>query len=348
MRAIGQLNPIQVTDRLQLIAGYHRVLAARELQWPEIDARIFEGDELNSRLAEIDENLVRLELSELERGELILEREAVLKAMGLRANSGTNLKNGTGDKLTPVTKTTADIATEMGVSERTLQRTKSVVEKLPEPVRDAIRTTPVANNRSDLERLAKEVPETQAAIVEQIKTGAAQNVTEARQQVNRLAPLMTSASEEWYTPVHIVDLVRDVLGDIDLDPASHPEANKTVCATEFYTKRDNGLLKPWTGRVYLNPPYGDGIGAWTEKLITEFAAGNIESAIALVPGRIDTQWFAPLYDFPICAIRGRLKFGGSSDNAATFPSVAVYLGGKVTKFVRTFNRVGVVVERVKI
>jgi hypothetical protein len=159
----------------------------------------------------------------------------------------------------------------------------------------------------------------------------------------RLAPLMTSASEEWYTPAHIVEMARDVLGVIDLDPCTSEVANQTVKAAYVYTKDDDGLAQDWTGRVYMNPPYGDVIGQWTTKLVDEYNAGNVDEAIALLPGRIDTQWFQPLFDFPICCIRGRLKFSGA--DAATFPSVVIYMGRNKQKFVEVFSKVGAILER---
>ncbi len=59
---------------------------------------------------------------------------------------------------------------------------------------------------------------------------------------------------EYYTPAEFAEAARYVLGGIDLDPASNARANKTVRAETYYTKRHNGLIKPWHGRVYCNAP----------------------------------------------------------------------------------------------
>src|SRR6266496_5442474 len=50
-----------------------------------------------------------------------------------------------------------------------------------------------------------------------------------------------NADDEWYTPPEIIELVRTVLGEIDLDPASCIEAQRTVMAKRFYTKHNDGL-----------------------------------------------------------------------------------------------------------
>src|SRR5262245_15081447 len=96
---------------------------------------------------------------------------------------------------------------------------------------------------------------------------------------------------EWYTPARYVELARRVLGAIDLDPASCEAAQKTVCATTYYTKED-GLLREWHGRVWLNPPYAQpDIAHFIDKLITERSDGRITAAIALVNNYTDTGWF---------------------------------------------------------
>ena len=62
---------------------------------------------------------------------------------------------------------------------------------------------------------------------------------------------------EWYTPANILEAVAEVLGAIDLDPASSAaqQAHATVKATRYFTIADNSLEQRWRGRVFLNQPY---------------------------------------------------------------------------------------------
>jgi hypothetical protein len=63
-----------------------------------------------------------------------------------------------------------------------------------------------------------------------------------------------SATEDWGTPPYIIEALGGA-GSFDLDPASM-ENPPSATARRCYTIRDNGLLLPWFGRVWLNPPYG--------------------------------------------------------------------------------------------
>jgi hypothetical protein len=157
-------------------------------------------------------------------------------------------------------------------------------------------------------------------------------------QVERMGVHYSSASDQWNTPAHVVEKVSEMLGGIDLDPCSN-EGAPNVPAESHFTVADNGLSKTWSGKVYMNPPYGDAIPQWTLKLHQEYAAGNVTEAIALLPARTDTAWFYILRGYPRCFIRGRLKFG-ESDTGAPFPSVAVYLGNNLLGFAETFKALG--------
>ena len=158
-----------------------------------------------------------------------------------------------------------------------------------------------------------------------------------REQWTPGSGLMSSDSVEWYTPRHIVEAVVATMHGIDLDPCAEP--GKSIPAVTHYTEVDDGLGRPWSGRVYMNPPYGRVIGAWVDKLADEFDAGNVTEAVALVPARTDTAWWAHLPTSVVCFVTGRLSFS-DHDSPAPFPSAACYLGTRHREFAEAFIGIG--------
>ena len=61
--------------------------------------------------------------------------------------------------------------------------------------------------------------------------------------------------ETWHTPENYVEKVREVLGNIDVDPASNAVAQETVKAGLWYGEDEDGTTQEWLGRVFCNPPY---------------------------------------------------------------------------------------------
>lgn len=154
-----------------------------------------------------------------------------------------------------------------------------------------------------------------------------------------------SDSPEWYTPPEIVAAAQEVLGQIDLDPCSNDADEPNVPAVAHYTQPDDGLTQLWGGKVYMNPPYGDEIIGWVRKLVDEHESGRVPEAIALVPARVDTQWWQLVRDLPVCFVEGRLKFVGA-ENSAPFPSAVLYLGDNLGRFLQVFGELGNVYQRV--
>lgn len=150
------------------------------------------------------------------------------------------------------------------------------------------------------------------------------------------AVMFSSTDVEWTTPEKVIARVNATLGGIDLDPCSN--GNSSI-ATRQLTKADNGLAEEWTGKVYMNPPYGREIMKWVEKLVRSHESGDVPEAIALVPARTETAWFQQFRDYPICLLRGRLRFNGGK-TGAPFPSAAVYLGERVGEFCAAFGDIG--------
>lgn len=162
--------------------------------------------------------------------------------------------------------------------------------------------------------------------------------------------LVASDENEWYTPVEYIEAARDILGGIDLDPASSAIANETVGAAKFYTVEEDGLSLPWSGRVWLNPPYGGLASEFTERLVLEYQAGEVTRAVALVNAHCtDTKWFQRLFDYPVCFTRGRIDFnsaGREKATTSTHGSAFVYLGEYPIEFAKRFSEFGTTVVRI--
>lgn len=164
-------------------------------------------------------------------------------------------------------------------------------------------------------------------------------------------------SNEWYTPAKYVDAAREVMGGIDLDPASCEMANKVVRASRYYTQKENGLMRSWTAStIWLNPPYGHTQGgasmshqrAFAEKLLREYAASTIGQAILLSLGNPNSVWFQPFFDFTVCFYRGHIDFYRPDGSTGTFgfPLAFVYLGPNEQRFAHVFSKFGRIVRAI--
>jgi ParB family chromosome partitioning protein len=164
---------------------------------------------------------------------------------------------------------------------------------------------------------------------------------------NNPASIYYSAkSVEWYTPIEIVESARKVLGEIDVDPASCPRANFLVQAKTYFTKEDDGLSKPWFGKVWLNPPFGRLGPKFAKKLVSEYESGSVHEAIFLANANaLTAAWFHPLLDYPICVPRGRTKFWNQNGigEAPGNGSLLVYLGTNPEKFAEHFGQFGAII-----
>jgi ParB family chromosome partitioning protein len=159
-----------------------------------------------------------------------------------------------------------------------------------------------------------------------------------------------TGDNEWFTPPQYLDLVRWVMGAIDLDPASHPLAQRTVNAGRFFTKNDDGLKQEWRGRVWLNPPYERGlIDGFVAKLVGELSAGRVEQAILLTNNSGDTDWFlqAGKAAAAVCITHGRIRFlnPARDDEAPLQGQAFFYFGADPLRFAEAFGKVGLVWPR---
>ena len=196
------------------------------------------------------------------------------------------------------------------------------------------------NKLRDVAKIKRDAPE----VFEEIVAGD----TTVREAKAILKPHVAhnSGNNEWYTPEPYIEAARLVMGDIDLDPASCQTANGVVRAKTFFTAEDDGLAQPWSGRVWMNPPYSsDKISAFCGKLVAEYQSGNVMAACVLVNNATETRWFQSLCGAAsaICFPSGRVRFWNPSKEAAPLQGQAVlFLGDDMATFKAAFSKFGVV------
>jgi hypothetical protein len=152
-------------------------------------------------------------------------------------------------------------------------------------------------------------------------------------------------SDIWLTPRHVIEAV----GPFDLDPCAAPRPRPWDTAAKHYdiTQGENGLLLPWSGCVWCNPPYGPEVGRWMNRLSLH------GDGIALVYARVETvAWQDEIW--PACEgvlfLRGRLTFykpDGTPGTGARAPSALVAFGAASLERLARCSLAGVLVKTIK-
>jgi ParB family chromosome partitioning protein len=166
-----QLTPIDVrpaaeAGRYRLIAGAHRFRAAAFLQWNEIDAVVHDVDDLTAELHEIDENLIRRELTELDRSVFLARRKEIHEALHPQTKHGGDRRSkqtDSGGHL--IGSFSAEVAERLSLSERTIRRAVGRYLRIIPDVRQKIGGTWLADHGAQLDALAKLDGDTQRRVV---------------------------------------------------------------------------------------------------------------------------------------------------------------------------------------
>ena len=129
--------------------------------------------------------------------------------------------------------------------------------------------------------------------------------------------------DEWYTPQETLEAIGI---RFDLDPASPGPETVPWTARQHFTKEANGLLQPWEGKVFLNPPYSAPL-PWAERMV-----GHRDGGVCLVRSSTETRYFQMLAGSASAMLlkKGRIRFvrqnGVQSEVLAPFPSVFFAFG----------------------
>lgn len=181
---VGMMNPVTVTSDHTLIAGLHRLEAAKKLGWTEVECRISDMDTLHTELAEIDENVIRTGLSDLELSELLARRKKIYEMLHpatIARNLPGHASNyeSSSDKLTGEEKAfSQDTAEKMGVSPRTVERHVQIAENLTPEAKEILHGTDKKITKQNLTKLSRLEPNQQAEAAKQLTDGTIKSVDE--------------------------------------------------------------------------------------------------------------------------------------------------------------------------
>jgi DNA N-6-adenine-methyltransferase (Dam) len=144
---------------------------------------------------------------------------------------------------------------------------------------------------------------------------------------------LVNGKEEWLTPPEIIG----AFGPFDLDPCA-PVNRPWPTAVKHFTVEDNGLIKPWNGFVWCNPPYGPKTGDWLKR------CAEHNNCLVLIFARTETEAFqefvfkrANVFFF----FKRRINFyhvNGKRGGASGAPSVLVAYGEQAAYRLQTRNQ----------
>ena len=217
IREIGLLNPLTIDRDNFLIAGLHRLEAVKRLGWTEVDCTVSSLEGLAAELAEIDENIVRSDMSTLEYGEILLRRKEIYETLHPETKRG--MRNGQtskSDKMSFLeTKSFAqDTAEKLGVVPRTVERQIQTAKNLTQEAKEIIKNADKKISKKEALKLSRLEPEDQKEAARLLTT----------QQIRNMGEYAEKKKEE---PEKAGDSLKDMIAELkdpDKDCSGTPDS----------------------------------------------------------------------------------------------------------------------------
>jgi len=229
MAEIGLLNPVTVDQAKTLIAGLHRLEAAKLLEWTEIECTICNLNSLQAELAEIDENFIRNDLSSMEYGDLLLRRKEIYEALHPKTRHGGDRKSdkikSPNWRLDSEKSFVDDTAEKLGVGARTIQRQLQIAKNIVPEVKEILREANTQITQRETEKLSRLKPEQQKEAAEKLVAG----------EIHKIDDYLSDKPKESAEPTdtkpastHVQTTPQDAGYESPLEPSKTDAAQKPV------------------------------------------------------------------------------------------------------------------------
>ena len=184
---VGLINPITVDPNHTLIAGLHRLTAAKALGWTEIECTVSNLEGIEAKLAEIDENIIRTNLTVQEQGELLKRRKMLYETLHPETKAGVSQANGMnkalGNNVSCNAQSTCksfiqDTAEKLHMHPSTISRHLRIASTLTPKTADILSGMKKYPKQSELLKLCGLPPLEQEKVAELLAAGAIRSVAE--------------------------------------------------------------------------------------------------------------------------------------------------------------------------
>lgn len=285
------------------------------------------------KLAEGQELAEMITLAKVKMGELLNDIPKATKGTG--GNRFTSTKNREIEH-------TVDFSTDIPSTDS--EETIEVSEPKIKPKSEVIKEIGFSQKQAEqLQQMSKNPDAVRAAMAKARESGdiVSQSAVLKEIKKSKIPILQNSGNNERYTPKEYIDAAREVLGNIDLDPASSELANEVVKADNIYTAEDDGLIQEWYGNIWLNPPYAKDL---LPKFADKFAESEFNQAIILVHNATETKWFLKFINKASAVVfpTGRVdcKTPGENLSQPLQGSAVIYSGENPEHFLEVFKKFG--------
>jgi hypothetical protein len=188
IRQLGLLQPISITHTHRLIAGLHRLEACKLLGWKTIPVQVLRVSDTEAQLLECDENLIRNDLTVMEKADHYLRRKTLYEELHPETRNGGWRGNGhTGGLRTRTTYLSfcLDAGNKTHCSIRTVQRLVQIAKLLCPEAKRLLLNTEWATNQMKLTKLAKLPHDLQISVAQKVANGEAQLLNDAVAKVHQ-------------------------------------------------------------------------------------------------------------------------------------------------------------------
>ena len=255
---VGLLSPITIDKWHTLIAGLHRLEAAKSLGWTRIECYVTDLEGLQAELAEIDENVIRNELDDIDLGKMLMRRKEIYEALHPTTKQGGDRKSED-FKTSPARFDSAkpfsvDTSEKTGISRRTVEQKMQIARDLVPEVQKIVKQNQIGfKNALKLSRLEPEQQKEAATLLAGGKIRKIDEYTTAQSKADQTevepdAPPFRIGDKQFSTFAEGVADLKNTAKDFSCTPDDFL-AEVTAFARKFQQEIE------WYGTLYYEEVY---------------------------------------------------------------------------------------------